>query len=121
MTRLSISEREVVLVLADTESVWTVYSDSRRLTRRLLAIAARWDVRSERWGEGYQLALPVAAVRFVGPPSQRRRQASRESLQKARSASKSALRKDAAEESQGQAEGEDIPSQSRAAYKAYTL
>jgi hypothetical protein len=69
---LTASEREVHFSKADDESEWTIFTDSSRHTRRLLTVAARWGVAPRRLGEGYQLALPLAAVRFVGPPSERR-------------------------------------------------
>jgi hypothetical protein len=64
---LNRGEREVVLGAADDEPKWHVYTDSTRLTRKLLAIAARWGVTPEQMGAGFQFTLPLQAVRFVGP------------------------------------------------------
>ncbi len=64
---LSRGEREVVLGAADDEPKWHVFTDSTRLTRKLLAIAARWSVTPERIGAGFQFTLPLQAVRFFGP------------------------------------------------------
>jgi hypothetical protein len=82
--RLTPSEREVLVSISDDEQRWHIFTDSARLTRRLLAVAARWGITPERLGEGYEFTLPLKAVRFASPPSERRRQLGRESAQKAR-------------------------------------
>lgn len=67
MSRLSPGEREVVCTIADDERTWHVFTDSTRLTRKLLAVASRWNIEPERIGEGWQFTLPISAVRFAGP------------------------------------------------------
>ena len=52
------------------------------LTRRLLALAARWGVSPERLGEGYEFTLPLAAIRFATPRRLSERQ--RDALQRGR-------------------------------------
>ncbi len=89
---LTAAEREIILTIADDEDTWTVYTDSRRaLGAALLRAARRWGVEPVRIGShGWEVRLPVQAVRFAGPPSaralaQRRRAA--EAAQNARRAS----------------------------------
>lgn len=81
---LTAAEREVVLTVADDEDAWIVFTDSTRLTAKLLRVAAKWGLRPERVGAGYEFTLPRTALRFVGPTSERRRDASRRAAQKAR-------------------------------------
>lgn len=85
-TSLTAAEREIILTIADDEEGWTIFTDSTRMTRKLLAVAARWGLRPERAGAGYQFTLPRAAVRFAGPVrvSERQRQAGRDALRNAR-------------------------------------
>lgn len=64
---LSACEREVVLSIADDEQTWSLFSDSRRLTGKLRRVAHLWGLTPVRRGSGYEFALPLAAVRFVGP------------------------------------------------------
>ena len=85
------AEREIVLTLADDEDAWVVYTDSRRAaSSRLLQAARQWGLLPQRVGAcGWEVRLPLAAVRVVGPPSaralaQRRRAA--EAAKKARNA-----------------------------------
>jgi hypothetical protein len=89
--RLTAAEREIVLTLADDEDAWVVYTDSRRaVSSRLLQAARQWGFTPQRVGAcGWEVRLPLAAVRVVGPPSaralaQRRRAA--EAAKKARNA-----------------------------------
>lgn len=82
--RLTSSEREVLVSISDDEQRWHIFTDSARFTRKLLAVAARWGITPERLGEGYEFTLPLKAVRFASPPSERRRQLGREFAQKAR-------------------------------------
>ena len=89
MTRLSAPEREVVLTIADDEAAWHVFTDSSRLTRRILRIAARWGVTPERCGEGWEFILPLAAVRFSAP--KRMSAAQREALRRGRHANQATL------------------------------
>jgi hypothetical protein len=100
--RLTAAEREIVLTLADNEDLWTVYTDSRRAaSSRLLQAARQWGLIPQRVGAcGWEVRLPLAAVRVVGPPSARRRAASQEALRKARSTLAEALRKGVAEGSE---------------------
>jgi len=85
--RLTASEREIVLTIADDEQSWHVHTDSRRAASgRLLRAARAWGVEPRREGAGYGFDLPLAAVRFAGPvrTTERQRQAGREALRKAR-------------------------------------
>jgi hypothetical protein len=90
--RLTAGEREIVLVIADDEETWAVYTDSRRaLSTALLRAARRWGREPVRVSHGWEVRVPLGAVRFAGPPSaralaQRRRAA--EAAQQARMASK---------------------------------
>ena len=88
--RLTAAEREVVLTVADDEDAWTVFTDSTRLTGKLLRVAAKWGIHPERVGADYQFSLPRTALRFVGPQrvSERQRDARRRSLQQAQFARK---------------------------------
>jgi hypothetical protein len=99
VSRLTASEREVVCTIADDEAAWHAFTDSTRLTRKLLTVAAQWGVTPERCGVGYKLTLPLAAVRFVGPrrTTDRQRAASRQALQAARFALQNPLRTEAVE------------------------
>jgi hypothetical protein len=73
--RLNPDEREIVLTIADDEQSWHIFTDSTRLTNRLLRVARQWGVTPERLGVGYQLTLPLKAIRFAAPrrpsPAQR--------------------------------------------------
>ncbi len=84
MTRLGASEREVVLTIADDEAGWSVFTDSARLTRRVLRVAAAWGASPERLGAGYRVTLPMAAVRFGAP--RRMTEAQRAQFDRARAA-----------------------------------
>jgi len=97
--KLTPVERECILTIADDETDWHIFTDSARLTRRLLRLAARWGVAPERCGEGWEFTLPLAAVRFVGPlrVTERQRAARREALQKARLSLKNPVPVEAAE------------------------
>lgn len=64
---LSPAEREVIITVADAEDHWTIFTDSARLTNRLLRIAEEWGVAPERLGAGYNFALPLKAIRFASP------------------------------------------------------
>lgn len=90
MSRSAACEREVVVTIADDETAWTVFTDSARMTKKLLRVAVRWGVSPERMGAGWQFTLPLSAVRFGGPPSARKLAACRratEASQKARDGS----------------------------------
>ncbi len=96
MTRLGPSEREAILSIADDEHAWHIFTDSAHLTRRLLAVAARWGAVPERLSVGYDFTLPLQAVRFVGPQrvtakEQARRDRLREAAQNARHGAKSPI------------------------------
>jgi hypothetical protein len=65
--RLTASEREVLLVIADDERVWHVHTDSKRLTRKLLRVAERWGIEPTPVGAGFEFDLPLRAIRFAGP------------------------------------------------------
>jgi hypothetical protein len=65
--RLTSAEREVVLNFNDEEGHWHAFTDSSRLARRLLAVAARWGVTPQKLGEGYEFELPPEAIRFAAP------------------------------------------------------
>lgn len=65
------SEREVVLHIADDERSWTIFCDSRRFGNKLRKIAARWGVEPQKVGNGFELTLPLKAVRFGGPRAPR--------------------------------------------------
>lgn len=83
---LTASEREVVLTVADDEDGWSVHSTSTRFSRRLQRIAAAWGITAT---PGSWFTLPLKAVRFVAPPSAKRRAAGSragERLQNARRA-----------------------------------
>lgn len=67
MTALDVSEREVVLTIADDERSWSIFTDSTRLTRRLLRVAAQWGMSPARCGAGFEFTLPLTAVKFSGP------------------------------------------------------
>ena len=86
MSRLTAAEREVVCTIADDEDSWTVFTDSARLTRRLLRVAVQWGVTPARRGLGYEFSLPLAAVKFSGP--RRLTDAKRAQLARARAASR---------------------------------
>lgn len=96
---MKISERETVLTVADDELAWTVFTDSARLSRKLLVVARKWGITPDRRGEGHEFILPLGAVRFVGPPSEQQRRASRQSIQKARNALRRAVKQRAPEAS----------------------
>lgn len=90
MSRLVAREREVVVTIADDETAWTVFTDSARMTRKLLRVASRWGITPERVGVGWHFILPLPAMRFTGPPSVRKLAACRraaEASQKARDGS----------------------------------
>lgn len=87
MRRLTASEREVILTIADDESHWTVFTDSARRTKALMRIAARWGITPERVGGRWEFTLPESGIRPAGPPSARKLAACRraaEASQKAR-------------------------------------
>ena len=67
--RLTAAEREIVLTLADDEDAWAAYTDSRSAaSSRLLRAARQWGLLPQRVGaHGWEVRLPLAAVRFVGP------------------------------------------------------
>ena len=81
---LTAAEREVVISIADNESEWTVFTDSRRFTRRLLRLCARLKMTPERYGTGWKFPLPIAALRFRVP--RKVSEAQREGLRRARMA-----------------------------------
>ncbi len=65
--RLTPAEREVIITIADDETACHVFTDSARLSPRLLALAERWGAKVERLGEGWEFTLPLKAVRFATP------------------------------------------------------
>lgn len=67
MSRRSAAEREVVCTIADDEDAWHIFTASARLTSRLLRVAEQWGVTPSRCGVGFELTLPLAALRFSGP------------------------------------------------------
>jgi hypothetical protein len=92
--KLTSSECEVILSATNADKGWHVYVDEgHRFFRLLVGLARAWGVEPRRLGSGVEFELPWRALRPASPPSERRRQASRESLQKARLASRNALRK----------------------------
>lgn len=98
MTRLTAAEREVIISATDTDQNWHLYVDEEhRFFRLLVGLARAWGVEPRSLGRGVEFELPWRALRPARPPSERRRQASRESLQKARLAPRIALRKRAPE------------------------
>lgn len=88
MTTRGASEREVVLIIADDERSWSVFTDSTRLTRRLLKVAAQWGVTPARCGVGFEFPLPLGAIKFSGP--RRLTDAQKAQLAQARAASQKA-------------------------------
>lgn len=65
---LTKAEREIVLTIADDESSWHVFADSRRaLSTRLRKVAAAWGVTPQRLGEGWEFDLPLRAIRLGAP------------------------------------------------------
>lgn len=102
MSRLTAREREVVCTIADDEDAWHVFTDSTRLTRKILRVAARWGVTPERCGAGWEFTFPLGAVRLVGPQrmtarEKARRERLRQGLQNGRSAPKTSIAHGAAE------------------------
>lgn len=66
--RLTREEREVVLTCSDADSVWHVYSDSRRFGGKLRKLAARWGAKVHPVGQGFEVELPLRAIRLGGGP-----------------------------------------------------
>ncbi len=61
--RLTASERELVLTVADDEQRWHVVTDSRRaISARLLKAARALGVDVTRTGYGYEFSLPLWAI-----------------------------------------------------------
>ncbi len=96
----SVSEREVVLNIADDEDGWHVYTDSRRFTGRLRKLAARWGVTPDPFGSGCEFILPLKAISFRGPAGHQKRKmsdaqraAAGDRLRKASQARRAASRK----------------------------
>lgn len=71
MTDLTKTEREVVLTIADDERSWTIFCDSRRFAGKLRKLASRWGVEPRKTGHGFELILPLKAIRFSSPRAPR--------------------------------------------------
>lgn len=71
MSVLTKTEREIVFTVADDEKAWTIFCDSRRFGGKLRKLAARWGVQPVKTGHGFELTLPLKAIRFGGPRSPR--------------------------------------------------
>lgn len=110
MTRSIPSECEAIIGGTNADKGWGVYVDEHhRFFRLLVGLACAWGVEPRRLGSGVEFELPWRALRLAKPPSERRRRASRESLQKARLAPRNALRKGAAKGSPAEGDAEPVP------------
>lgn len=69
---LSAAEREVSICAADDEEVIHVHCDSRRFARRLSEIATAWGATPRPMGAGFEVDLPLIALKLVGPRRQSR-------------------------------------------------
>jgi hypothetical protein len=66
--RLKPHEREIVLIIADDEQLWRVFTDSTRAaSTRLKKVARALGMEIAPCGEGVEFKLPRASIRSVGP------------------------------------------------------
>lgn len=85
--RLTPDERELIVTATDAEHEFTVFCDSARFRGRLLKVCRQLGIAPVPRGAGFEVRLPLGAVRFTVP--RKATAAQRKALERARQKAKS--------------------------------